>query len=102
MRRLADRQETKVSKSLGCKKTAGSGCAFNAKGDFVSDIHRGECKITGHEQITMKRVVLDKITDEALKTDKKPCLVFGFNFDEDTNKMWVAIPFNDFVGMYYE
>lgn len=99
--RVGDRLENKLEKklkSLGAKKTPGSGNYVGKKGDL--DIARPESILFESKEITGRRVSpveitswLRKIVREARGVRKTPALVLGFpDMAGGLPNTWVAIP----------
>lgn len=75
------RQETKVSKAVGGKRTANSGATMFSKGDVTTDLFLLECKTCTEprQSFTLKREWFDKNREEAFAMHKDySALVFDF------------------------
>lgn len=72
------RSEKRVAKSLGKKLVPGSGASPGAKGDIRLDRMLLEAKATSKGSIRIQKAWLDKITREALATNRTPALVVSF------------------------
>ena len=64
--------------SLGFQQTMASGAIEGHKSDGYSDTFRAEAKSTIHRSISLKKSWLDKITREALETNRTPILTVSF------------------------
>ena len=103
--RVGDRLETKAAKalkSLGARKTPGSGNYVGRKGDL--DVARPESLLFEAKEITGRRVTpieitgwLRKIVREARGVRKTPALILGFtDMEGSCPKQWAAIPLEVF------
>jgi len=99
--RVGDRLENQLQKklkSLGARKTPGSGNYVGRKGDL--DIARPESIVFESKEITGRRVTpieitswLRKIVREARGARKTPALVLGFpDMEGACPKQWAAVP----------
>lgn len=77
-RKFSQRRENKFAKKLDAKPTANSGARWHSKGDLSSKTHLFEVKSTNANQMTIHKLWLEKIRQEALKTGKEPILVIDF------------------------
>lgn len=66
------RQENKVAKTLGGKRTANSGATKFSKGDVITDLFLIECKtcIEPRKSLTLKQEWFDKNREEAFAMNK--------------------------------
>lgn len=84
-RDASNRQESKVAKIVGGKKTANSGAPMFTGGDVTSEQFLIECKtkMKPSDSISIKKEWLTKIKEEASFVGKKhTALVFNFGPDE--------------------
>jgi len=89
------RQEKDTAKRFGGRVTTGSGNQWFAKGDVKTPVLLIENKYTGGEQITMKKVDLRKITDEAVAEGRVPALCLELSGDH-----YVVLPRGDFLELF--
>jgi Holliday junction resolvase len=86
------KQERRTAKLYNGRRTPGSGNGWARKGDVVTQSLLIENKYTGNEQITIKRVALKKICDEATAEGRLP--VLGV---ELSGEHYVILPEADFL-----
>jgi len=75
--------------------TPASGAMSGAKGDVVTPEVLIEVKSTVHGSLSVKKEWLDKITGEAMATNKIPALAINFvtgSGEPVSNGAWVAVP----------
>jgi len=84
------RQETKVAKTLGGKRTANSGATAFSKGDVRLDDWLVECKTSTSEKqsFSIKREWLDKNKEEAFAMGKHYS-VLCFDFGDNGQRFYV-------------
>lgn len=77
-RKFSQGREKKIAKRLGAKLTANSGAAWSAKGDMKTDDALIEVKSTRGFTMVIHRFWLDKIRQEAIKSNKEPVVILDF------------------------
>ena len=103
LRRIASRQighhgrrsEKRVAKSLRKKLVPGSGSSPGAKGDIRLTQMLIEAKATAKGSLRIKKAWLDKITREALATNRTPALMISFTTpagDSLRGGDWIMVP----------
>jgi hypothetical protein len=86
-------QENAAANLVGGKRHAGSGSIKTYKSDASSEFWRIECKQTEKDSMGLKVQWLEKITREALSTNKKPMMHLRFqNTAVDVAKDWILMP----------
>jgi hypothetical protein len=86
------RQEKDTARRFGGRVTTGSGNQWFQKGDVKTAVFLIENKYTGKEQVTIKRVDLRKICDEATAEGLLPALCL-----ELSGEHYVLMPRADFL-----
>ena len=98
-RRHPDReQEKRLAKSLGGRRTPGSGSKA-IKGDVQTRDELVEAKTTAKSQYTLKLEDLQKLERQALGAGKRPVLAIELNNQAKVdllNREWVLIPRHDY------
>lgn len=91
--------ERRVARVLGARQTPASGALCGAKGDATLECKdyrfRIESKATANKSLGVKYEWLEKITKEALETNRLPALTVSFVTPggvECSNGDWVMIP----------
>jgi Holliday junction resolvase len=90
--RRSRRQEERSARLYGGRRNPGSGNGWAHKGDVRTPALLIENKYTGKEQVTIKRLDLKKICDEATAEGRTP--VFGV---ELSGEHYVVLPEADFL-----
>jgi hypothetical protein len=91
-RKYSTKQEKKVAKSIGGKKTANSGATFFQKGDIQSKDFCIECKtaVSEKESMSIKKEWILKIKEEAFAMNKSYwALVFNFGEQINTKNYYI-------------
>lgn len=93
------KQETKVAKTLGARRTSNSGATMFDKGDVSGDEILVECKTLTQprKQHTIKKEWLDKNEEEAF-AKRKALSVLAFDFGDGEN--YYIVKERDFVDLY--
>jgi len=89
------RSEKRVAKSMGMKLTPASGALPGAKGDFRDGTYLVEAKSTVKDSISIKHAWLQKISQEAMNTNRVPLLHISFVVGSGQAKSegdWIAVP----------
>lgn len=86
----SDKQEKKVAKVVGGKRTPNSGATPWSKSDIVTDKFAIECKTCTAEKksFSIKREWLEKNKEEAFAMGKEYS-VLAFNFGPDTDNYYI-------------
>jgi hypothetical protein len=94
---LSKRQEKRVAKRSGGKRTPASGSLPFAKGDVDARLNLIECKTTGKKSLRIEQRWLAKITREARLKHKDAGLTVSFSeMPSDVDQDWIMIPFTVF------
>ncbi len=86
------RSERRVAKRLGARVRPGSGAMQGAKGDSVLPKLLVESKATINGSLSLKKQWLDKITREALASNRAPALSVSF-----VRPSGEAVPHGDWI-----
>lgn len=89
------RSEKRLAKSLGKRPSASSGASPGAKGDIRLDRMLIEVKATIKGSLSIKKAWLDKITREALATNRTPALMISFTTPAGESLRggdWILVP----------
>lgn len=93
------RSESRVVRGMGGRTTPASGALTGCKSDGTVDAPaqalRIESKATVNDSIGLKKAWLDKITHEALETNRQPALVVSFVQPDGTPRPhgdWAVVP----------
>lgn len=89
------KSERRVAKDTRGRLTPASGSKTGAKSDIVLPALRIEAKSTVYESLSLQKAWLDKITREALETNRAPALTLSFVTGSGAAKPngdWIAIP----------
>lgn len=71
---ISKKHEAFIKETFGGRLTIGSGNTWNDKADVITDNLQIECKATTKEAFIFTSVVLNKVTNEAYTTGRKPLL----------------------------
>lgn len=77
-RKFSQGREKKIARRIGARATANSGAAWSAKGDLSTSDSLIEVKSTKGSTMVIHRAWLDKIRQEAIKTQKEPVVILDF------------------------
>jgi hypothetical protein len=89
------RSEKRLAKSFQARLTPASGALSGAKSDFVLPSFRFEAKSTVNNSFSVKLEVLEKITREAMETNREPVVTVSFVTGNGQPRLfgdWVLIP----------
>lgn len=101
--RLCDEHENRVAKKTKGTKQKASGAKLLHKGDVLSGKYLVEAKTSGKKSIRVNQSWLEKISAEAMQTNKIPALALGFpNMSIPHDRDWVLIPMKEFVKLTEE
>ena len=93
-RKRSDKQETRLAKSFGGRKTCNSGAKFS-ENDVKTPKFSIEAKTTKKKQFTLKLEELKKMERKA-PFKKTPLFVLNF---EETGDEYILLPISDFLEM---
>ena len=99
MREYSNKQEKRIQKSFGFKRTANSGATLFDKGDLKDEHSIFECKTLSKPQktVTLKKEYFDKLREEEIARGKTfSFLIFDFGDGNDI----CAIRAADFMVLY--
>ena len=92
--------ENNLANKLGGKRQKGSGSVRHHRSDVITQELQIECKRTDKESISIKKEWLEKISREALVSNKIPALSIEFGeIEQLVEKSWVAVPANFFAEL---
>lgn len=77
-RKFSQRRERKLSKRMGARITPNSGARWHSKGDMSDGDNLIEVKSTKSDSMVVHKVWLEKIRQEAIKTNKNPIFIMDF------------------------
>lgn len=92
--RESRRQEERLAKKTGGRRTAASGAFWHQKGDVRTSNVLWECKWTGKTQVTVKASVLEKIHEEAILDGRLPAVAISLN-----GRNYVILDENDAIDL---
>ena len=92
---ISDKQENRLAEKSGGRRQPASGALPFAKGDVITGELLIEAKATSKKSLSVKKSWLEKITMEAERVQRVPCLAIHFddanNFTEED---WACVPFS--------
>lgn len=91
-KKLVNKHEKKLAKSLGGKTRPASGAMAHAKGDIQAGDFLIDDKSTDLDSIRVTREMLVKISKEAREAGKTPCLSLSFKGAGVLSQSWFCIP----------
>ena len=95
--RLCDEHEDRVAKKMKGKKQPASGALPMHKGDILAGNFLVEAKTSGKKSIRVSQHWLEKISSEAMQTNKTPVLALGFpNMPIPYEQDWVMLSLKEF------
>jgi hypothetical protein len=94
------KQENNLAKKLGGKRQKASGAVTHHRGDVSTKELLFEAKRTDKDSMSLKKEWLEKITKEALVSNRIPALSIEFGeIEQLVENSWVAVPLRFFTEL---
>lgn len=91
---FGNRQEQKIAKDIGAKRTPNSGATPFMKGDMFKGKIMFDVKSTKHGQFILTTDVLEKLESDAFTNGKIPVLLLNFTKAKKIAQRWIVMPYD--------